>query len=223
MSLHDACVACANAEPALNLSEAYHGGDKFLRQMMRVGTLFETWACRHVVFEELDDVWPYLLQDRFGSACLDVLGAGSFGCFEEDDCLRVALGLRLPLLAGGALPVPVLVEADNPLHGAGFVRVRIQTVREEVGEDGGVCPYVEGDDPFDEEFSQPLFAVYGVRRDGRLEQLADRATYREAREWLVDLLPGIGLPERVVVGSGDGGVEEGGPQSRVVARGKGED
>lgn len=201
MSLHDACVAFAKAAPSVNLNTAYHGGDEFLRQMMRVGSLFETWAGEHVVFEHLTDPWPYLLQDRFGPACLEVMGAGQFGHFGEDDCLRVALGLRLPLRADGTLPVPVLVEAENPLHGAGFSRLRIQTWRKEVGEDGGICPYGEGDDPLDEEFGPPFSAVYGVRGDGRAEYLTDMVSYREAREWLVDLLPGIGLPESVATGA----------------------
>lgn len=207
MSLHDACMACAKAESSLNLSEAYQGGDEFLRQMMRAGSLFETWACEHVEFEELTGVWPYLLQDRFGKACLEVLEAGQFGLFGEDDCLRVALELRLPLRVDGSLPIPVLIEADNPLRGAVFDRLRIQTVRQEVCDGGGILPYVEGDDPFDEGFGKPFFAVYGVRGDGRLEWLTERESYAAARDCLAKLLPGIGLPERVVAGWGQEGSE----------------
>jgi hypothetical protein len=97
MSLHDACVGRACSDPSVDISESYNGGDEFLRQMMRVGNLFEEWACEHIAFEELEDVWPYLLEDRFGAACLEVMDAGSFGMFDRDDCLRVAYGLRLPI------------------------------------------------------------------------------------------------------------------------------
>ena len=56
MSLHDACVEYAGTHPSVNISASYTGRDEFLRQIMRVGNLFETWACSHVDFEMLTDV-----------------------------------------------------------------------------------------------------------------------------------------------------------------------
>ena len=67
-----------------------------MREVMRIAELFEQWACEHVAFEELTDVWPYLLQDRFGEECLSVLVVESLAEFDERDCRRVAMRLRLP-------------------------------------------------------------------------------------------------------------------------------
>jgi hypothetical protein len=198
MSLHDACLGRAEVEPELDLSDAYQGMDTFMREVMRVGEMFEKWACRHVAFNELADVWPYLLENRFGAACLETIDADSLGSFDSDDCLRVAYGLCLPMRVDGSLPLPVCIEAANPLARAIFSQLRIQTIREVLGADGEVTPFVEGDDPFDENYGQPFFGIYGVRDDGRLEHIADSATYQEARDLMANLLPGIELPKEVV-------------------------
>jgi hypothetical protein len=196
-SLHDACLERANADPGLNLSEAYQGMDSFMRELMRVGEMFENWACRHVAFEKLTDVWPYLLEDRFGDACLETMYADSLGSFDSDDCLRVAFELRLPMWMDGSLPLPVCVEVPNPLSGAEFKRVRIQTVRQQLDEEGGIAPFTEDDNPFDEDYGAPIFGIYGVK-DALLEHIADRSTYQEARDLMTDLLPGIDFPEHAV-------------------------
>ncbi len=197
LSLHTACMERANSDPGLNLSEAYQGMDSFMRELMRVGEMFETWACRHVAFENLTNVWPYLLEERFGDACLETMDADSLGSFDSDDCLRVAFKLRLPMWVDGSLPLPVCVEAPNPLSGAEFQHVRIQTVRQELDEEGGMAPFTEDDDPFDENYGAPVFGIYGVK-DALLEHIADRNTYREARSLLADLLPGFDFPEHAV-------------------------
>lgn len=201
-SLHDACLARAESEPGLDLSEAYQGMDTFMREVMRVGKAFEDWACHHVAFDDLTDVWPYLLEDRFGEVCLETLNADSIGGFDSEDCLRIALRLRLPMGADGSLSLPISVEAPNPIAGAEFHRLRIQTIRRELDEVGDIATFAEGDDPFDENYGEPFFGVYGVRTDGRLEHIADRRTYHEARTLLTALLPGIDFPERVVAFSG---------------------
>lgn len=93
--------ACGEAEKtAVCLSDEYAGMDGLMREVMRVGTIFEDWACRHVDFAELGDVWPYLLEDRFGKECLAVAGAGELATFHENDCLRMALRLGLPIREG---------------------------------------------------------------------------------------------------------------------------
>ena len=89
---------CATREPRLDLSEAYNGIDQLMREVMRIGTLFERWACAHVRFEDVTDVWPYLLQDQFAQACLAAMFPTALAEFNEQDCLRVALYLRLPLI-----------------------------------------------------------------------------------------------------------------------------
>jgi hypothetical protein len=198
MSLHDACMECAGKDPSVDISAAYRGGGEFLRQMMRVGNLFETWACGHVDFEKLTDGWPYLLQDRFGAVCIEVMDAGSFGQFDSNDCLRVAFKLRLPMRVDGLLPLPVCVEALNPFTEAEFQRLRIQTVRQELDESDEIAPFTEDDDPFDENYGPPIFGIYGVRGDDCLEHIADRESYHQARALLISLIPGIDMPEEMV-------------------------
>lgn len=198
MSLHSACIQQAEREPDLCLSDAYNGMDQFMREVMRVGELFEKWNCAHVAFEELVDVWPYLLEERFGAACLEVMGADLFAGFDQADCLRVAFKLRIPLHADGAIPVPVCEEFPNPNAGAGFARLRIQTVREELVEAGQVTPFTEADEPFDEYFGSPFFGIFGVGNDGLLEAIADRPSYESARALLLNLIPELLLPERVI-------------------------
>jgi hypothetical protein len=197
-SLHDACLELAEVEPELDLSDAYQGMDTFMREVMRVGEMFEKWACRHVAFNELADVWSYFLEERFGPACLETMDADSLGGFDSDDCLRIAFKLRLPMWADGSLPLPVCVEALNPLSGAIFHRLRIQTVRNELNEDGGIAPFTEDDDPFDENYGELFFTIYGVHLDGLLEPIAHKDTYQAASSLLADLLPGIGFREQMI-------------------------
>ena len=195
LSLRDACLKRAGVDPELDLSEAYQGMDVFMREVMRVGEMFEEWACRHVAFHELDDVWPYVLEERFGAVCLEMMDADSLVGFDVDDCLRVAFRLRLPMRVDGSLPLPFCVEAPNPLAGAKFHRLRIQTVRHELVEDGGTAPFTEEDDAFDENYGAPFFGIYGVDEEGLLDHIAERDTYQAARSLLEDLLPGVGFPE----------------------------
>ena len=184
-------------ESGLDLSEAYQGMDSFMREVMRVGEEFEKWSCRHVVFDALDEVWPYLLEDRFGAACLEIMEADALMSFDADHCLRVAFKLRLPMRVDGSLPLPLCVEASNPVAGAEFQRLRIQTVRREWDEEGGVAAFTEDDDPFDENYSAPVCGIYGVT-EGGLECFAERKTYAEARALSAKLLPGIGFSEEVI-------------------------
>ncbi len=60
------------SEKKFNLSEAHHGFDQFMREVMRVANHFETWSCEHIDFAQLEDVWPYMLQDRFGEVCFGI-------------------------------------------------------------------------------------------------------------------------------------------------------
>ena len=94
-SLWRECHKHSAADRSINLSDAYSGMDGFMREIMRIATQFETWACRNVDFTQLTDVWPYLLEDRFGKECLSVLLAEKLSDFDEHDCRRVASRLRL--------------------------------------------------------------------------------------------------------------------------------
>lgn len=91
VSLWQAVRKHAANTPALNLSKCYNGGDEFMRQVMRIANEFEQWSYQHVFFEEIDDVWPYLLEDRFREACVSVLGGPeTLLDFDTKNCLRVA-------------------------------------------------------------------------------------------------------------------------------------
>lgn len=98
LSLWQECELQGRNDAELNFSEAYNGADQFMREVMRVATLFEEWACSHINFDELNEVWPYTLQDRFGEACLAVVPPTTLESFNEFDCLRVALRLRFPVI-----------------------------------------------------------------------------------------------------------------------------
>jgi len=197
LSLRTACLEAAKADRLLDLSEAYNGMDEFLRVLMRVATLFEDWACAHIVFEAISEVWPYFLEERFGTACLEVVAPDGMAEFDGSDCLRVALSLRLPVRAEDGLRVPVDVQAPNPVLGSEFQEFRIRTMRAELG-DEEAFPFTVSDDPFDEEFGPPYFAVYGVQEGGVLEHIADRKTYSAALSLVRKLAPGVQLPQKPI-------------------------
>lgn len=177
----------------MNLSEAFNGMDQLMRVVMRVGSQFETWSCRHIDFKELSDVWPYLLEDKFGDACVDIVSPNLLDSFDDRDCLRVAMRLRLPIIYDDNLPVPVDFAARNPTPGSPFRMFRIQTLRD--SNDGrDVTAYRWNDDPFDEKFGQPYYGLYGVFEDGMVEHIADRRTYLEAVSLAKNLVPNIDFP-----------------------------
>lgn len=194
LSLWNECMKPAGRAGRINFSECYNGGDEFMRVLMRVGTFFEEWACAHVSFEHFDEVWPYLLEERFGAACAEVRGLESLDEFDDEVCLLVALRLRLPVKISTGLPVPVNVVADNPVAGSEFVRFRIQTVR--FSHDGDVTePFTLDGDPFDESLGEPVYTLYGVFDDDTLEMIADRETFADAVKLARQLAPGISLPD----------------------------
>ncbi len=93
------CHRQAATDPSLNLSQAYQGIDSLMREVMRIAQQFEAWASEHVDFTQLTDVWPYLLEDRFGTECLSILRPDRLADFDTHDCRRIAAKLRLTLHA----------------------------------------------------------------------------------------------------------------------------
>jgi hypothetical protein len=197
LSLWQAFQKRAVEDLQLNLSEAYNGMDQFMREVMRVASLFEAWACDYVEFEEMSEVWPYLMQEKFGCACLESILPDGLAKFDANDCLRVALRLRLPMGLNDKLRIPVDVRAPNPIAGSGFLTFRIQTVRNYL-ESEDVAPFTTGDDPFNEEFGAPYFALYGVAEDGLLEHIADRRIYSDALSLADRLAPGVAFPNKPI-------------------------
>jgi hypothetical protein len=190
LSLWHECKKLTAGTERLNPSECYHGGDEFMRVVMRTATRFENRASLHIAFEELDDVWPYMMEGKFGAACVSVMGAGSLAPFDDSDCLRVALRLGLPVKSSAGVPVPIDRSAPNPVAGSVFQSFRIRTVRDSL-EDETTEAFTLDDEPFDENFGAPYFGLYGVDADGVPEHIADRRTYAEAVSLAEKLAPGI--------------------------------
>ncbi len=103
LSLWQECLKREQTEKNFNLSGAYNGFDQFMREVMRVANQFETWSCEHINFAALEDVWPYMLQDRFGETCLAILSPTGLAAFDDHDCLHIAMRLRLPVKPNEAI------------------------------------------------------------------------------------------------------------------------
>jgi hypothetical protein len=183
---HDRC----RPEEKQNLSEIFNGTDEFMRVVMDISTRFEDWACRHVDFDELTARWPYILEDRFGNLCVSLIGAPNLIQFDERSCLRIALRLGVPLKSVEELPVPVDASAINPVPNSPFRAFRIQTVRQVTGTNSNE-PFTADDDPFDERFEPPEFALYGIDVDGLLEHIADRPSFADALDLVGKIAPGV--------------------------------
>jgi len=188
----------SKANERANPADSYNGSDEFMRVVMGVATRFGEWASLHIAFDELNSFWPYLLEDKFGAACMRVISAKGLEKFDDRDCLRVALLLRIPVRLSDGLPVPVDVTAANPSSNSPFTAFRIQTVRE-AHEDFIYEPFTSADDPFDDNFKPPQFALYGVDSDGLLEHIADRQTYEEALSLAQKITPGVQFPSAPIL------------------------
>ena len=160
-----------------------------MREIMRVGHVFEEWASAHVDFEHFDEVWPYFLHDNFGSACASVVSPLDLASFAAEACLRIALRMNIPLRIDSDLPVPLFAECQNPIVGSGFRFVRIQRVPKP--SDGiSACADTSADEPFAASHGQPYCSLYGVYDDGQLEHIASRQTYSETLALANALAPG---------------------------------
>lgn len=200
LSLWNAWRRIDGRPDGINLSQTYEGMDSFMRIVMNVANLFEAWACKHVDFDQNMDVWPYLLEDDFGKACLAEMLEDSLGHFDEDDCLRVAIRLQLPIKLSSGLPVPINVTVTNTVSDSAFREYRIQTVRL-TSDLESVEPFVVGDDPYDDNYGTPYFGVYGVDNKSILEHVADRDTYDDAVALVQKLAPNSVFPAFPRVGS----------------------
>lgn len=196
-SLWEECFEKADHSERAALSHSYSGLDQMMREVMRVGALFEEWSCRHVEFNELDEVWPYYIADSFGRAWLEIGDAYRLEAFNEDDCLRVAWSLNLPLRLDGGLQLPIDVVVANPNQLSPFRQFRIQTVRYHVLAEE-IIPFVDVSEVFDDGGGTVICGLYGVFESGQLENIADRESYESAADLLRKIAPGVDLPLRPV-------------------------
>lgn len=179
LSLWEETQKAVAADEKLDLSEEYNGMDEFMRHVMRIATRFEEWACAHVAFGELRDRWPYLLQDRFGKTCLELFPPQFLFEFHEDDCLPIALALRVPVIVDDVLRVPMQITVKNPHDGSGFTAYRIATYRNLIEDNNEPCTFSVDCEPYDENYGDPYFRLSGLAGDQQEVPIADRATYAE--------------------------------------------
>lgn len=194
VSLQTACLDFQESDPSFNISESYNGGDQFMREIMRVGELFEAWSVAHVLFDELGEVWPYMLEEKFADACLKTMHTGSLSSFDDADCFCAAIQLKLPLHGRNGLPIPVDLRRQNPLTTSRFRSYQILSVREHLTDDR-IHPFSPIDDPVDESYGKIFYGFYGIDEHGEAEHIADRHSYAAARSLAHALVPNIGFPE----------------------------
>lgn len=198
ISLRDACEQAAQRHH-LCLSDAFQGMDQFYREVMRVAALFEEWACTHVAFDDMCDVWPYLMEDKFGAACLQRIEVESLNSFEVEDCPAVAMKLLLPLHYHVQPRLPLDITAPNPVPASAYTHWRIQTVRNLLGDADSYEPMNYGDDPFDPEYEPAFMALHGVNAEGLAEHIKDFSTYPDAVTFVNKIAPGVDFPKEPVV------------------------
>jgi hypothetical protein len=197
VSLRDSAIPLSDVAH-YTLSDAYSGWNTFLQEVMRVATLFETWATAHVAFDHLGEVWPYLMEERFGDACVHVADIWALTSFHEMDCLHIAQYLRLPLYYDDELGIPLDIRAGNTVAGSAYAEFGIQSVRWHRAE-AIVIPFIRGDDPWDEEYEFPRLALCGITVEGQMERIAEFTSYRDAVSLVTKLAPGIDFPGKPVV------------------------
>jgi len=98
VSLWQACKLHETKDATFDISDYYNGFDQFMREVMYVANKFELWACFNVNFDKMDRLWPYHLMDDFGEVFLGVVSPTALAEFDDEDCLRIAIRLKLPLL-----------------------------------------------------------------------------------------------------------------------------
>ncbi len=179
------------------LSDFYQGLDQLMREVLRIGTLFEGWACRHVAFDVLDEVWPYFIADNFGPAWLHVSDAYSLTGFDRRDCLRVAWQLGLPIWMNEEFVLPVTVDVGNPNANTAFVGFRIQTTRTQKN-GSRTTPFTVSDELFDESYFIPSYSLYGKTAAGDSELIASRATYSETVSLAKKLITNVEFPSTII-------------------------
>ena len=198
LSLYAACKHTDSSDPSLNLSDEYQGFDQLMRVIMEIAHEFEEWALTHVSFDDLTDVWPYLLEDRFGEACLEVFSPRSLTSFKPPVCFKIAAILNLHVHFSPRYPVPLNLYARNPIPKSGFEAFQIRTNLKKLDTDA-VIPFEFMNEYFDNQSSSIFFALYGICSDGPVEHIADRDVYSDALNLVRAIAPGIDFPEIPVV------------------------
>lgn len=181
----------------LALSDFYQGLDELMRLVLRIGVLFESWSCRHIAFDTLDEVWPYFIADNFGSSWLRIHDVYSLRSFNEQDCLRAAWHLGLPIRVSDEFVLPMSVRVANPNTDSPFVEFWIQTTRT-ARTGGNPKLFTTLDELFDEEYKRPCYSLYGRTRSGNIKHIASRTSYTLMTSLAKNLIPTVAFPTDVI-------------------------
>ena len=90
------------------------------------------------------------------------------------------------------------MRTPNPVIASAFYEFCIRAIHYHV-EDEEPMPLKVGDEPWDPEWTDPVFAIYGVQADGIEMHITDFSRYRDAVALVEKLSPGIRFPEKPVV------------------------
>lgn len=150
-----------------DISEAYQGVDECMRRCMHLGRVFEVWACDHIHFDSLQNVWPYYLEDHIGPAIEKMFWEANHTIpimWDDSDLLSLAVNLRLPVLIAETTGSSMDIVWELPRSRPGeFQAYQVRTVR--TTPDGeSVEHYSIGDAAHynnDDNHSPILFALYG--------------------------------------------------------------
>lgn len=87
--------------------DLHEGSDELMRRIMRVAEAFESWACKHIDFSQLQDPWVYLLEQDFGRCfCLACEGGEATIDAAIGRESEIAMVLHLPVLPTPKAPGP---------------------------------------------------------------------------------------------------------------------
>lgn len=194
---------CREEDAVVDLSATFNGGDEFLRQVVRVATMFENWACAHVHFDALDTNWVYLLETRFAREFLMAFSVQHIMEFSSADCLVMARFLGLPVIYDATCPVPF----DFYMHGlehetiealkveAKCLRFKDATGGAERSSEAGVTMTWEHALERDEPLPVAYLQVSAKLRSAEWFDVARHDTWEQAARVLHLIAPGRNLPE----------------------------
>jgi hypothetical protein len=111
-SLHDAFMRLHKSGDVTEATIAADG-IAFLQTMYAVAEKFCRWADENVDWDRNSEVWPYHLQEHFGTEVFRVIEAAELTKFGDAHCVGVAHRMKLPLIykpqpraASAPAPVP---------------------------------------------------------------------------------------------------------------------
>lgn len=175
--------------------EMPNGGIGAMDCVFMAATSFISWCDTRVEFDDLEDPWSYLLEDKLGDAMRD---AGLFEQFAdlytsdpvnwERAAHLAAVHMGLTLKFDPRFEMPVDVTEECPARPSMYSHLRIYTVRDKAGEGGksDVVQFTADSHPYDDDYGKVYYGFYGVfgpnvpEQEGQLSHIMDFDTYEIA-------------------------------------------